>query len=139
MAMMNEQHDHSIELEYKLFMQNKDQYCNYDIDMGFGEVMKPLPKYQNKHFDNFDMSMSENTSMKSEGISELPEVKNVPFTPKEEVVPLVPPNRKQLGVKLEKTQDKIQVEQPDQERKQLPLNDTLNHLITSMTLDQDMF
>jgi len=45
MAMMNEQHDHSIELEYKLFMQNKDQYCNYDIDMGFGEVMKPLPKY----------------------------------------------------------------------------------------------
>ena len=56
------------------------------------------------------MSMSQNTSMKSDGISELPEVKKVPFTPKEEVVPLVPPNRKQLGVKLEKTQDKIEVE-----------------------------
>ena len=42
---MNEQDDINIEREYQLFMQNKDQYCNYDIDLGFGEVMTPLPKY----------------------------------------------------------------------------------------------
>ena len=70
MAIMRESIDRDIELEYKIFMQNKEEYINYDINMGFGEVMTPLPKYKQKHFDNFDMS--DLTSGKESNISELP-------------------------------------------------------------------
>ena len=133
MDIMRESIDRDIELEYKLFMQNKEENINYEINMGFGEVMTPLPKYKKKHYDNFNMS--DLTSEQNSAISELPKIRvPQPIAKEAVVIPLVAPVGKPLGVKLEKTQDKIVVD-----KAQVPLNDTLNHLITSMTLDQDMF
>ena len=91
--------------------------------------MTPLPKYKKRHFDNFDMS--DMTSEKKSAISELPEIRvPQPIAKEVVVIPLVAPVGKPLGVKLERTQDKIVVD-----KTQVSYNDTLNHLITSMTFD----